>query len=151
MLGPVSVDSDATTLSPRDRVVLAAQVAHGDALQTIHRARVMLSRELGLDPGPELTALQEQILREDDALQAPPEPEPVSRTCPYMGLVPYDVDDADGFFGRADDVDACLRKLADAGVLVVVGPSGAGKSSLVRAASRPGSARPVPATTDGHR
>ena len=28
---------------------------------------------------------------------------------------------------------ACLRRLRDTGVLVVVGPSGVGKSSLVRA------------------
>lgn len=103
-----------------------------DALQTLHRARVLLGTELGLDPGPELTGLQEQILRHDDTLQAPTEPKPVSRVCPYMGLVAYDVDDTDGFFGRTADVDACLRKL-DAGVVAVVGPSGAGKSSLVRA------------------
>ena len=35
------------------------------------------------------------------------------------------------FFGREDDVAACLRRLRDAGVLVVVGPSGVGKSSSV--------------------
>jgi WD40 repeat protein len=94
---------------------------------------VLLRAELGLDPGPELTGLQEQILRHDDALAAPAAPEPVSHTCPYMGLVAYDVENADGFFGRTADVDACVRRLADNGVVAVVGPSGAGKSSLVRA------------------
>ncbi len=59
-----------------------------------------------------------------------PEPSPV---CPYMGLVPYDVGDADAFFGRDPAVSECLRRLADAGVLAVVGPSGSGKSSVVRA------------------
>ena len=53
--------------------------------------------------------------------------------CPYLGLVPYDIDDTDGFFGRDAEVDACLSRLATVGVLAVVGPSGSGKSSLVRA------------------
>ena len=60
-------------------------------------------------------------------------PARAQRHCPYLGLVPYDVADADGFFGRDADVAACLRRLADDGVLAVVGPSGSGKSSLVRA------------------
>ena len=55
------------------------------------------------------------------------------RGCPYRGLMPYDVDDADGFFGRDADIAACLRGCATRGVLAVVGPSGSGKSSLVRA------------------
>ena len=57
----------------------------------------------------------------------------VSAVCPYRGLLPYDAEDADTFFGREDDVAACLRRLRDSGVLAVVGPSGVGKSSLVRA------------------
>lgn len=104
-----------------------------DALQTLHRARVRLSTELGLDPGPELVALQEQILRHDTRLAVPAPPREPSPACPYLGLVPYDVADADAFFGRADDVEACLRRLAAEGVIAVVGPSGSGKSSLVRA------------------
>ncbi len=104
-----------------------------DALQTLHRARVLLSSELGLDPGPELERLQEQILRQDDGLAAPSVPGTPSSTCPYMGLLPYDIDDADGFFGRSDDIEASVRKLESEGVLAVVGPSGSGKSSLVRA------------------
>jgi energy-coupling factor transporter ATP-binding protein EcfA2 len=59
-----------------------------------------------------------------------PEPSPV---CPFPGLRPYGVDDADGFFGRDSDIAACLHKLAEESVVAVVGPSGCGKSSLVRA------------------
>ena len=104
-----------------------------EALATIRRARRTLAAELGLDPGPELAELEEAILRQDPALVvATALPEPSAR-CPYLGLVPYDVSDADGFFGRDTDVSQCLRRLADTGVLVVVGPSGGGKSSLVRA------------------
>jgi WD40 repeat protein/DNA-binding SARP family transcriptional activator len=105
----------------------------GEALRTLHRARTLLASELGLEPGPDLVALEAAILRQDPSLVAAvalPEP---SVTCPYLGLVPYDVGDADGFFGRDTDVAACLGRLAAVGVLAVVGPSGSGKSSLVRA------------------
>jgi WD40 repeat protein/DNA-binding SARP family transcriptional activator len=104
----------------------------GDALRTLHRARRVLAEELGVDPGPDLVALEEAILRQDPSLVAAQLPEP-SQVCPYLGLVPYDVGDADGFFGRDADVSECLRRLAEAGVLAVVGPSGSGKSSVVRA------------------
>jgi WD40 repeat protein/DNA-binding SARP family transcriptional activator len=104
-----------------------------DALRTIRQARHRLAEELGLDPGPTLTELEEAILQQDASLAAAATlPEP-SATCPYQGLVPYDTEDADAFFGRDVEVSECLRRLADTGVLVVVGPSGSGKSSLVRA------------------
>ena len=104
----------------------------GDALRTIRQVRQLLLDELGLDPGADLLVLEEAILRQDPALAAAPEL-PASVKCPYPGLVPYDVDDAEGFFGRDDDITACLRRLRASGVLAVVGPSGSGKSSLVRA------------------
>jgi WD40 repeat protein/DNA-binding SARP family transcriptional activator len=105
----------------------------GEALRTLHGARLTLASELGLDPGPDLMALEDAILRQDPALVADgvlPEP---SATCPYLGLVAYDVADAEAFYGRDADVAACVRRLVEVGVLAVVGPSGSGKSSLVRA------------------
>lgn len=113
----------------------------------------MLSTELGLDLGPELTGLQEQILRHDAALAVSAAGEP-SSICPYLGLVPYDIADTDGFFGRAADVAACLGRLEEAGVLAVVGPSGCGKSSLVRAglaARLQHDTRPVAVISPGQR
>ncbi|WP_410791097.1 BTAD domain-containing putative transcriptional regulator [Kribbella sp. C-35] len=104
-----------------------------EALRTLRQLRDVLNRELGLDPGPEIDVLEQAILHQDPSLvvaSALPEPSP---DCPYRGLQPYDVDDADEFFGRDADVAACLRKLADTSVVAVVGPSGCGKSSLVRA------------------
>jgi WD40 repeat protein/DNA-binding SARP family transcriptional activator len=105
----------------------------GDALRTLHRARSVLAGELGVDPGPDLVALEQAILRQDPSLAPATEPPEPSATCPYLGLVPYDVRDADVFFGRDAEVAACLERLAATGVVVVVGPSGSGKSSLVRA------------------
>jgi DNA-binding SARP family transcriptional activator/WD40 repeat protein/energy-coupling factor transporter ATP-binding protein EcfA2 len=104
-----------------------------EALATVRRARSTLAEELGLDPGPGLVALQTAILRQDPSLVASSAlPEP-SEWCPYVGLVPYDVDDAEAFFGRDREVADCLHRLAEHGVLVIVGPSGSGKSSLLRA------------------
>ena len=56
-------------------------------------------------------ALEQAILRQDPSLvvrAALPEPSPV---CPYRGLLPYDVEDADAFFGREADIAACLDRL----------------------------------------
>ncbi|MGZ8736673.1 MAG: nSTAND1 domain-containing NTPase [Nocardioides sp.] len=103
------------------------------ALRTLRQVRDVLANELGLDPGPELVALEQAILRQDPTLAveaALPEP---SAVCPYRGLVSYGIADGDSFFGREDEVVECLRRLSGTGVLVVVGPSGSGKSSLVRA------------------
>ena len=104
-----------------------------EALRTLHRVRAVLANELGIDPSPDLVALEQAILQQDPSLLVEPAlPEP-SAICPYRGLMPYDVDDADTFFGRDADLAACLERLSAVGVLAVVGPSGSGKSSLVRA------------------
>jgi DNA-binding SARP family transcriptional activator len=104
----------------------------GEALGAVKRARAMLVDELGLDPRPELARLEELLLRQDPSLDVPMSRE-ISPVCPYRGLLPYGAENADTFFGRDDDVAACLRRLRDSMVLTVVGPSGVGKSSLVRA------------------
>jgi WD40 repeat protein/DNA-binding SARP family transcriptional activator/energy-coupling factor transporter ATP-binding protein EcfA2 len=107
--------------------------AQADALLTLRRARELLTGELGLDPGPELAQLEQAVLRQDPSLTAATAlPRPVAR-CPYPGLLPYDLEDADFFFGRSADLAACRRRLQESGVLVLVGPSGSGKSSLLRA------------------
>jgi WD40 repeat protein/DNA-binding SARP family transcriptional activator len=105
----------------------------GDALRSLRQARRVLVAELGLEPGPELVALEQAILRQDPSLAAAVALPEAKATCPYRGLLPYDVDDADTFYGRDDDVRIGLERLASVGALAVVGPSGGGKSSLVRA------------------
>jgi DNA-binding SARP family transcriptional activator/energy-coupling factor transporter ATP-binding protein EcfA2 len=105
----------------------------GEALATLQRARAVLAGELGLDPGPDLVALEESILHQDPDLITSPDSSPTAVGCPYRGLLAYDVDDAEQYFGRDADVAACHDVLAREHVVAVVGPSGSGKSSLARA------------------
>ena len=63
---------EAAPLRERRWVLLAqAQYQAGrqmEALRTLRRIRVVLQRELGLDPGPDLMALEQAILRQDPDL-----------------------------------------------------------------------------------
>ena len=52
---------------------------------------------------------------------------------PYVGLAPFQPQDAELFFGRRALVDDLLRRVSQRRLVVVFGPSGAGKSSVVRA------------------
>lgn len=128
-----------TVASPfRERrwALLARALYHagrqGEALDAIARVRRLLREELGLDPGPELVALEAAILRQDVEAAQLRADEP-SAVCPYRGLLVYETTDAESFFGRDEEVATCLGMLRDEGVLVIAGASGTGKSSLVRA------------------
>ncbi len=105
----------------------------GEALATLRRARTVIAGELGLDLGPELIALEASILQQDASLLTGDSYSVASAECPYFGLVSAGLDDADLFFGREEELRACLAALAERGALVVVGPSGAGKSSFALA------------------
>ena len=58
---------------------------------------------------------------------------PADVPCPYKGLVRFEPEDSDLFFGREELVSTLVKRLEDSAFLAVVGPSGSGKSSLVRA------------------
>ena len=123
-----------------------------EALRVIHQLKSVLSQQLGIDPGPDIVALEQAILRQDDSLLAGTSSTPARVDCPWQGLLAYDVDDADRFFGRDDAVDACLEILRRTSVLALVGPSGSGKSSILRAgvaAALRGRGRPIVAITPG--
>ena len=114
----------------------------GEALRTLHRARTVLATELGLDPGPDLVALEQAILRQDPALAVDrPAPDAVA-VCPYLGSVLLRHRRRRDVLrpGRARSPSACAGS-EPAGMLAVVGPSGSGKSSLVRAGVARGAAR----------
>jgi WD40 repeat protein len=57
--------------------------------------------------------------------------------CPFKGLAPFDVADAEYFFGRERLVAELVARLVGTPLLGVVGPSGSGKSSVVRAGLLP--------------
>ncbi len=126
--------------------------AQGEALRTIHQLKSVLARQLGIDAGHEVMALEQAILRHDPSLVSGPALAPSAANCPWQGLKPYGEGDADRFFGRDNDVHACLEILRRTSLMVLVGPSGCGKSSLlhagVAAASR-GRGRPTVSITPG--
>lgn len=107
----------------------------GDALATLAKARDVLVEELGVDPGPELAALELAILRQEPSL--PAETVAPSAASPWPGLAAYGEEDADVFFGRDSDVAECADRLLATGLLVLAGASGSGKSSLLRAGILP--------------
>ena len=124
-------------LRERRWVVLSvAQYRQGrqaDALATVRRARGLLAAELGLDPCTELAELEQAILRQDPALLSDRVFRAASPECPYFGLPPAGVGDAERYFGRDQELSGALRALDEHSVLLVAGSSGVGKSSFVRA------------------
>jgi WD40 repeat protein/DNA-binding SARP family transcriptional activator len=103
-----------------------------EALATLRQLRERLLDELGVDPGPEATALEQSILLQDPGLMVAAA-SGQGTSCPWPGLTSYGVEDHESFCGRDIETVACLRLLHERGVLAVVGPSGSGKSSLLRA------------------
>ena len=74
---------------------------------------------------------------------------PADVPCPYKGLVRFEPEDSDLFFGREELVSALVARLEDSPFLAVVGPSGSGKSSLVRAGVVPELERAEPSIRAG--
>ncbi|OIJ64336.1 hypothetical protein WN71_029750 [Streptomyces mangrovisoli] len=99
---------------------LAATGRQSEAAAHFDTVRQALVRELGVTPGPALTALHRRLL-EQPADQRQPGP---------GNQLPRHLPD---FVGRADDVQralAYLRARRDGGVMVVSGPVGVGKSAF---------------------
>lgn len=61
----------------------------------------------------------------------------VNRENPYLGLMAFDADKKDYFFGRKAAVRGIGERLSKSRFLAAIGPSGCGKSSLVKAGVLP--------------
>ncbi|SUA49033.1 Probable regulatory protein embR [Nocardia otitidiscaviarum] len=111
-----------------------------DALAALRRARTLLADELGLDPGPDLVALEEAILtqRTDVLRRAVSPPAADAARLPVATPAPPSGDDPEAttFVGRDAELSALLAA-ADAAttggvrVAFVTGEAGLGKSTLL--------------------
>ena len=105
------------------------------ALTAYEEFRSGLAEELGVDPGPELTALHRRILQEESRGEGPGESPAPNGTVPSEGFVvrndlPRDLPD---FTGREDSLKQ-LREIAHSDeqrsqVCVIIGAGGEGKTT----------------------
>jgi predicted ATPase/DNA-binding SARP family transcriptional activator len=98
-----------------------------EALESYHELRRRLAGELGLDPGPELAALQQAILVQDPALRAPAEapvmvPATTNLPASFGGLI-----------GRERAVSEVRTLLGSGRLVTLTGPGGVGKTQLALA------------------
>lgn len=96
-----------------------------EALRAYQSARDVLGEELGLDPGPELRALESAILAQDPALELI-RPDPSMTVRRRSNLTPA----LSSFIGRVADLEALEALATDQRLVTVVGPGGAGKTRL---------------------
>ena len=116
-----------------------------DALAALRRARARLADELGVDPGPALRAVEEQILAQSPALDpgpaSPQAPVPASTGRVTRRSQPPSAAD-DPLVERRQELHALEAALAAAAgggsgsLTVVEGPAGIGKSRLLVEARR---------------
>ncbi|MET8389863.1 BTAD domain-containing putative transcriptional regulator [Streptosporangium canum] len=111
-----------------------------DALATLRRARGILAEELGLDPGPDLAALEEAILTQrTDVLRAtvPPPPPPLTAPLPQVAPPPGTASIIEApFVGREAQLSALVTAATEAAtdgvrIALVTGEAGLGKSTLL--------------------
>jgi DNA-binding SARP family transcriptional activator len=126
-------------------LALALYRAHrqADALGALRRARSTLADELGVDPGPALRELEQQVLAQAPTLHVPRPraPAPPSST-PASPAVPDDLVDREHELAAVrtalDDLAAGEPRL-----LLIEGPAGIGKTRLLAEARRQAAERGV--------
>ncbi len=108
-----------------------------DALAALRRARATFADELGLDPGPDLVALEGAILtRRTDVLRAAVPPPPAHRPRATTPTPPTNGPGATTFVGREGELAALVAAAEEAAadgvrVALVTGEAGLGKSTLL--------------------
>ena len=109
-------------------IALYRSSRQADALRALGTARETLLDELGLDPGPELRALEQRILDQDPALLAVPRVEaPVVQPRAPRRRAPEFVGRTAEWSTATAALDAAIDR---AGLLLVEGEPGIGKSTL---------------------
>jgi predicted ATPase/DNA-binding SARP family transcriptional activator len=98
-------------------LALYRQQRQADALAACRRARRMLASELGIEPGPELSGLEQAVLR-----QEVPGPAAAAR---YNLPAPLT-----SFVGRGDDLGQLDALLDEARLITLTGTAGTGKTRL---------------------
>ena len=104
-----------------------------DALAAYQRVRAVLDDELGLTPGEDLQLLEQQILRHDPALEAPPATTPTGSRAPDVGNLPGL---SSRLVGRERDLAGLTLATLAHRLVTVVGPAGVGKTRLAVEAAR---------------
>ena len=120
----IAAVQEAATADPYDErlagvlmTVLYRSGRPADALAVYRSLERELGRELGVVPGPEVSAVQEQILRHQLGGDRHDAPESPSFPTPVGDLV-----------GREDEIIQVLERLAGTRLLTVTGPAGVGKT-----------------------
>jgi predicted ATPase/DNA-binding SARP family transcriptional activator len=104
-----------------------------DALAAYQRVRALLDDELGLTPGEDLRILEQQVLRHDPALEAPPTTPPASTSAADVGNLPGL---SSRLVGREHDLAAVHDATLSHRLVTLVGPAGVGKTRLAIEAAR---------------
>ncbi|MEU0332077.1 BTAD domain-containing putative transcriptional regulator [Streptomyces sp. NPDC006193] len=96
-----------------------------DALAAYESARRTLAEALGADPGPELRALHESLLKQEHPAPQSPPPERTGNLRPRLT----------SFVGREPELTAIRAEMNRARLVTLTGPGGSGKTRLAEEAA----------------